>query len=81
MSYKTDVDYRIFYHLERYLFDNVGPGFAETGAISPTDFYLIIVWKANRAKSRIRKRLDKQKGGFSAAVSTIAARLSAARTA
>ena len=77
LSYTSDVDYRKYYHLERYLFENVGPGFAETGKVSPTDFYLIIVWKANRAKSRIRKRLDKQKGGFSAAVSTIAERLRA----
>jgi hypothetical protein len=74
---KTAIDYRIYYDLEGYLFDKVGPGFAETGTISPADFYMIIIWKANRAKSRIRKRLDQKAGGFSAAVSTIAQRLSA----
>jgi hypothetical protein len=46
-----------------------------TGKISPADFYVII--KANRAKTRIRDRLDKRKGGFALAVSDIAASLSA----
>lgn len=71
-------DYLKFYHLEQYLFTEIGPRFAETGTISPADFYMIVIWKANRAKSHIRKRLNEKNGGFCVAVSNIAARLGAA---
>jgi hypothetical protein len=43
--------------LERYLFETVGPTFRETGELSPFMFFSIVVWKANRAKSKIAKRL------------------------
>jgi nuclear transport factor 2 (NTF2) superfamily protein len=59
----------------------VGSRFSETGKISPADFYVIIIWKANRAKTRIRDRLDKRKGGFALAVPTIRAFGPFARTA
>lgn len=65
-------DYRKFCNLENYLFSEVGPRFADTGELSPVDFYIIVIWKANRAKTRVRKRLDKTRGGFAAAVKTIA---------
>ena len=74
------LDYRKFYHLERYLFDEVGPGFAETGNLSPVDFYMIVIWKANRAKTRILTRLNKHEGGFTAAIKDMAAALSASGT-
>lgn len=72
-----DPDYSKFYHLERYLFTEVGPRFAKTGDISPADFYMIIIWKANRAKTRVRDRLHAQEGSFAAAVKAIAASLHA----
>lgn len=67
------IDYRKFSNLERYLLDEVGPHFAKTGHISPLDFYMIIIWKANRAKTHVLRRLSKQKGGFDAAVKSLAA--------
>jgi len=70
-------DYRKFYDLECYLFTEVGPRFAKTGDIYPADFYMIIIWKANRAKTRVRDRLNRHEGGFAATVKTMAASLTA----
>jgi len=68
-------DYRKFYYLENYLFDEVGPRFRKTGKISPEDFYMILIWKANRAKNRIRDKLKAKSGSFTSAVSKITASL------
>jgi hypothetical protein len=52
-----DADYRQLYGLEHYLFDVVGPLFRQDGRLDAFDFFCIVIWKANRAKSRIAKRL------------------------
>jgi hypothetical protein len=52
-----DVDYRQLYNLESHLFDVVGPRFRENNRLDAFDFFCIVIWKANRAKSRIAKRL------------------------
>jgi len=69
------IDYGKFHDLESYLFTEVGPGFAETGDITAEDFYLIVVWKANRAKTRVLSKLSRGSGGFREAVRSIAASL------
>ncbi len=53
----TDTDYRVFYNLEPHLLDVVRHRFAEQGYLSAFDFFCIIIWKANRAKSKIARRL------------------------
>src|ERR1019366_230493 len=68
------IDYRDFYHDEEYLL-GVGERFRQTGEIEPADFYMILVWKANRAKNYHRNRLKDKAGTFQAAVSTIASQL------
>ena len=72
-----DPGYRKFYELERYLFGEVRTRFAQTGKIDPADFYMIVIWKANRAKTRIRDKLGRREGGFAASVKHIAAALHA----
>jgi len=75
------MDYRKFYHLERYLFDEVGLHFRSSGKIDPIDFFLILIWKANRAKTKVREKLRaRSNGNFSDAVSQIANALSASET-
>jgi hypothetical protein len=70
------IDFRKFYDLETYLFTEVRKRFAETGTITPFDFYCIIVWKSNRAKSKTKTRLAKlADGNFGSAVAQIAAEL------
>jgi hypothetical protein len=49
----------IYYDLEQYLFETVGPRFHLEGSLSAFDFFSIIIWKANRAKSRVAKGLRK----------------------
>ncbi|BCB35597.1 hypothetical protein [Bacillus cereus] len=46
-----------YYHLEEYLFSNVHNSYHEQGFLNATDFFCIIIWKANRAKSKIADRL------------------------
>lgn len=46
-----------YYHLEEYLFEDVRSRFHVDGAISAFDFFSIIIWKANRSKSRVAARL------------------------
>jgi hypothetical protein len=49
--------FRTYYDLETYLFDTVSQRFAENRTLSAFDFFCIVIWKANRAKSRIARRL------------------------
>lgn len=70
------IDYRMFYNDEDYLL-KVGREFRTTRKLDPADFYMLLVWKANRAKNYHRDRLKKIAGTFSAAVQEIATDLSA----
>lgn len=45
------------YSLESYLFSHVTQTCQTTGMLSAFDFFCIIIWKANRAKSKIARRL------------------------
>jgi hypothetical protein len=53
-------DYQKYHQLEAYLFGTVGPQFRQSGVISATDFFCIVIWKSNRSKSTIANRLRKQ---------------------
>jgi hypothetical protein len=46
-----------YYDLEGYVFDVVHHRFHEDGSIGAFDFFSIVIWKANRAKSTIARRL------------------------
>jgi len=48
-----DTDDRRFYNLEAYLFGEVSQRYEREGKLSAFDFFCIVIWKANRAKSRI----------------------------
>ena len=56
----VDRDFRELYHLERYLFENVTPRFQQFGVLSTFDFFCVVVWKANRSKSKVAARLLSQ---------------------
>lgn len=51
------MEYIDYYYLEKYLFENVGPKFRKSGSLSVEDFFCIVIWKANRVKSKIAKTL------------------------
>lgn len=50
-------NYGQYYDLESYLFKSVGPSFRERGVLSAFDFFCIVIWKANRAKSKVAQRI------------------------
>lgn len=54
---ENQMDYKQYYNLESYLLDKVQPKFAQKKQLSVDDFFCIIIWKANRSKSKIAKRL------------------------
>ena len=50
-------DYLRYYDLERYLFEEVNRRFHRDHYLSVFDFFSIVIWKANRAKSNIARKL------------------------
>ncbi len=71
------IDYRKFYDDEEHLLE-VGRVFRADGTLAAVDFYMLLAWKANRAKNYHRERLKEQAGTFQAAVAGIAFDLSTA---
>lgn len=55
------VDYLRYFDREQYLFDKVCSRFHAEHSLGAFDFFSIVIWKANRAKSRIARRLLNQK--------------------
>ena len=53
------MQYLKYYDLEAYLFETVRPRFAAQGYLSAFDFFCIVIWKANRAKSMTAKRIKR----------------------
>ena len=51
-------DYRAYYDLETYLFGTVTQRFRDWGYLAARDFFCIVIWKANRAKSRVAATLQ-----------------------
>ncbi len=47
------------YDIETYLFDQVSKRFEDDGTLEPFDFFAIVVWKSNRAKTKVKKGLEK----------------------
>lgn len=45
------------YDLEGYLFTEVTTRFRQTGTLEPYDFFAIVIWKSNRAKTKIKQGL------------------------
>jgi len=71
-------DFRSYYDLETYLFDTVSPRFAKEGTLDAFDFFCIAIWKANRAKSKVAKRLLARHSDLDAAVRDLVRMIAAA---
>lgn len=67
-----------FEDLETFLFERVGPHFRKTGQLRSMDFIAILVWKANRAKTRHIRRLVSKGFTLSQVVQAIADQLTSA---
>ena len=53
------MDYLKYYNLEKYLFKEVNNRFHKNHYLTAEDFFCIVIWKANRAKTKIKNRLLK----------------------
>jgi hypothetical protein len=51
------MDYVEYANLGSYLFNTVRARFASQGYLDAFDFFSIVIWKANRSKSKIAKRI------------------------
>ena len=51
------IDYVRYYDVETYLFSDVHRRFHARGYLTAFDFFTIVIWKANRAKSKVAARL------------------------
>lgn len=74
------MDYKKFYDDERFLLDEVGPNFRRTGELDAIAFYMLLNWKAPRAKNYAKKRLKAKAGSFKAGVRKLADDLHKAAT-
>lgn len=51
--------FKKYYNLEEYIFDEVRQNFFKRGYLTASEFFCIIIWKANRAKTKIKDKLSK----------------------
>lgn len=58
------MDYSKYYNIEDYLFGEVKNNFHKRGYITPEEFFCIVIWKANRAKSKIKDKVLKNKNNL-----------------
>ena len=55
------INYSKYYDLESLIFDEVHRNFHKNQFLTAEEFFLIIIWKANRAKSKIARKFDTDK--------------------
>ncbi|MCL4796467.1 MAG: hypothetical protein KJZ84_18025 [Bryobacteraceae bacterium] len=65
------MDYVKYYHLEDYLFTDVTAAFRTRGFLTPEEFFSIVIWKANRAKTAVKRRLLTHEMPLRAAVKSL----------
>lgn len=75
------MDYVQYASLGSYLFDTVQPRFTKQGFLDAFDFFSIVIWKANRSKSKIAKRLSNEgKVSLEVSVKNLTQEISQAQT-
>jgi hypothetical protein len=78
----TNESFLQYYDLENFLFGNVSKRYAERATLYAFDFFCIVIWKANRAKSKVAHRLLNHGSGFpdlEAAVAALIGEIAAAK--
>jgi len=78
----SKADYLQFYDIEDYLFKVVSTRYRQQKTLTAFDFFCIVIWKANRAKSKIAERLlahDNGQTNLEAAVGVLIGAISEAK--
>lgn len=65
------MDYLKYYFLENYLFNEIKINFHKRGYLIPKEFFCIVIWKANRAKSKIKSKILEKRGGLDSNIKKI----------
>src|SRR3989338_10895420 len=60
-----------YYFLENYLFNDVHKNFQKREHLTPEEFFAIVIWKSNRAKTNVRRGIIKSKRTVRAITSEI----------
>src|SRR3989344_27547 len=63
--------YLKYYFLENYLFNDVHKNFQKREHLTPEEFFAIVIWKSNRAKTNVRRGIIKSKRTVRAITSEI----------
>lgn len=61
-------DYKKYYNLEKYLFEDLSEKLQRDQFLNIFDFFCIVIWKANRAKSKVAKRIQQKEPDLEKAV-------------
>lgn len=72
------MDYLKYYYLEQYVFEDVHRRFHAEQSLGTFDFFSIVTWKANRAKSKIARKLLEKGAPARGDLETVVRRLTAA---
>lgn len=68
-----------YYLLEDYLFDAVSRTFQERGYLTPEEFFSIVIWKANRAKTKIKRKLTRNGKDLAEVIKSLTMQIHAAQ--
>ena len=52
-----EADFIKYYFIEDYLFNTVTENFRSRGYLEPEEFFAIVIWKSNRAKTKVKQGL------------------------
>ena len=68
-------DYKKYYNLDKYLFEDINEKFQRDQVLNVFDFFCIVIWKANRAKSKVANRIKLKEPNLDKAVYEITTHL------
>jgi hypothetical protein len=74
-------DYSKYWYLEKFIMSEVKTNLTTNGFLTTFDFFCIIIWKANRAKSKIAKQLRKRNDDLSLVVKELTSKIFLAKDA
>jgi len=69
-----------YYFLESYLFSEVTQSFRTNGFLTPEEFFAIVIWKANRAKTTVKRKLTKGDRDLASSVKSLTQQIQTATT-
>jgi len=57
MSMKDLKKYLKYYSQEDYIFGEISRNYKKRGYLTPEEFFMVVIWKSNRTKTKVRKEI------------------------